>query len=196
MAAYAEMLANDRALAIANPDNADRQRDVSLDLEKIAKMKLDAGDGPGALGLYEESLGIRRKLFEADRTNEQYKQGLSFVIERVGDMRRDLGNSDGALAAYQEMLVLDREVAAANIGDTKRQRIVSVDLNKIADVKLSRQRHRRCAGRRRGEPQHLPPHRLHRARQYRVEAGYLGQPGTVWQYQVEYRRQARRAQRL
>ena len=34
------------------------------------------------------------------------------------------------------MLRLDREVAAANIGDTKRQRWVSVDLNKIASLKL------------------------------------------------------------
>ena len=51
-------------------------------------------------------------------------------------MRRDLGDAAGALSAYQEMLVLDREIAAANIGDTKRQRVVSVDLNKIADVKL------------------------------------------------------------
>ncbi|HEX2447251.1 MAG TPA: hypothetical protein VHK26_03575, partial [Methyloceanibacter sp.] len=35
------------------------------------------------------------------------------------------------LAAYEEMLKLDREVVAANIADTKRQRIVSIDLNKI-----------------------------------------------------------------
>ena len=67
----------------------------------------------------------------------QYKQGLSFVIEKVGDIKRDIGDTAGALAAYQEMLGLDREVAAANIGDTKRQRVVSVDLNKIADLKLA-----------------------------------------------------------
>ncbi len=195
-AVYEEMLANDRALAAANPDVPDRQRDVSLSLEKIAKMKLDSGDTAGALALYEESLGIRRILFEGDRTSESLKQGLSFVIEKVGDIKRDTGDTAGALAAYQEMLGLDREVAAANIGDTKRQRWVSVDLNKIAESETRRQRHRRRARGRRGEPQYRPPHRLDRTRQYRMAARHLGQPGAARQYQVEHRRQAGRAASL
>ncbi len=135
--AYQEMLANDRALAAANPEVPERQRDVSIRLEKIAKLSLDAGDSAGALTLYEKSMAIRRKLFETNVDNDQYKRGLSDVIERIGDVRRELGNFAGALAAYLEMLGYDRERADANMGDTKLQRVVSLDLNKIADVKLA-----------------------------------------------------------
>src|SRR3989304_155413 len=52
-------------LGAANPPPPERRRDWSTDPEKIAKMKLDAGDSAGALALYEESLVIRRRLFEA-----------------------------------------------------------------------------------------------------------------------------------
>ncbi len=131
------MLANDRALAAANPDVPERRRDVSLGLEKIAKMKFDAGDTAGALTLYEESLVIRRRPVRG-RSHQRAIQAGSILRHREGRryQARHSAIAAGALAAYQEMLGLDREVAAANIGDTKRQRVVSVDLNKIADVKL------------------------------------------------------------
>ena len=196
-AAYDEMLANDRALAAANPDNADRQRDVSLepreDRQDEARWRPTAPTRSASTRRVSTSAA---KLFEADSGNEQYKQGLSFVIEKVGDMRRDLGNADGALAAYQEMLVLDREIAAANIGDTKRQRDRVGRSQQDRRREALDQRHRRRAGRGRGKPQHLPPHRADRARQHRVEAGHLGQSGAARQHQVEHRRQARRAYRL
>ena len=117
------------------PTLPDRQRDVSISLEKIAKMKLDSGDtAPARSPFTRRASAFAASCSRPTAPTSQLKQGLSFVIEKVGDMKRDLGDTAGALAAYQEMLGLDREVAAANIGDTKRQRVVSVDLNKIADV--------------------------------------------------------------
>ena len=93
------MLANDRKLAAADADNANRKRDMAVSLERIGKAKLNAGDSAGALAAYEEGLGIRRRLAETEAANEQYKQELSTTIERVGDIKRDLGDSAGALSS-------------------------------------------------------------------------------------------------
>ena len=53
-----ETLALDRKRAEADKDDARAQQDVTVDLDRIADIKLEAGDSSGALAAFEEALAF------------------------------------------------------------------------------------------------------------------------------------------
>ena len=82
------------------------QRDLSVSLDRIGDVKLQAGDRAGALAAYEESLAIRRKLAEADPGNAEAQRDLSVSLDKIGDVKLQAGDRAGALAAYEESLAI------------------------------------------------------------------------------------------
>ena len=53
------------------------QRDVSVSLNKLGNVKLQAGDPPGALAVYQESLEVARKLAAEDPGNAVAQRDVS-----------------------------------------------------------------------------------------------------------------------
>ena len=123
-----------RKLAEADPGNAVAQRDLSVSLDRIGDVKLQAGDRAGALAAYEESLAIRRKLAEADPGNARAQRDLSVSLNKIGDVKLQAGDRAGALAAFEEGLAIARKLAEADPGNAEAQTDLVVSLTRIAGV--------------------------------------------------------------
>ena len=64
---------------------------------------------------------------------------------RLGDVKRAQGDGQGALAAYEAELANDRKRAAADKANPVAQQDISIDLDRIADIKLYAGEQRRRA---------------------------------------------------
>ena len=78
------------------------QQDVTVDLDRIADTKLEAGDASGALAAFEEALAIRRELAKVNPNDEELQRAIEVSLGKVSDVKRDAGDAAGALAADQE----------------------------------------------------------------------------------------------
>ena len=125
-----------RKLAAADPGNAEAQRDVSVNLDKLGDVKLRGGDGPGALAAYQESLDIARKLAAADSGNAEAQRDVSVSLNKLGEVKLRAGDGPGALTAYQESLDIRRKLAAADPSHAEAQRDVSLSFIRLGDMKL------------------------------------------------------------
>nr|VFK40427.1 MAG: TPR repeat-containing protein [Candidatus Kentron sp. SD]VFK45892.1 MAG: TPR repeat-containing protein [Candidatus Kentron sp. SD] len=96
--------------AAREPNDPQRQRDLSVSHNKVGDMHKANGDGAKALAAYQEGLVIARKLTEMDPKNTEWQRDLSVSFDRVGDIY--LANGDGAkaLAAYQQGLLIARKL--------------------------------------------------------------------------------------
>jgi len=107
-ARFEEGLGIRRKLAQANPTSAQAQRDVSIDLNKLGGVAVEAGDLADARVRFEEGLGIDRKLAQGVVCLE-YGTAPVFVamphqnacLSRRMEGGRDPDNSNGTLSVYE-----------------------------------------------------------------------------------------------
>jgi tetratricopeptide (TPR) repeat protein len=115
LAAYEESLGITRRLAAADPGNANWQRDLSVDLNKIGNVRLALGDRSGALFAYGESLGILRKLAASDPGNSELQSDIIVglrtlaIVSAPPQARQMLQEA----VAILEMLVREGRLTAA-----------------------------------------------------------------------------------
>ena len=121
-----------------DPSNAERQRDVSVSLDRIGDVRRTRSDLPGALEAYEEGLKIRRKLAADDPSNAERLRDVSVSLNKVGDVLRTRSDLPGALEAYEEGLTIARKLAADDPTNAERQIDLGVSLAKLAQVAEAR----------------------------------------------------------
>ncbi len=108
LAAFALSLTAAQGAVAAEPDNLDRQRDLSVSHSKIGGVKVAQGDLAGALASFGAGMEIRRRLAEADPGNAGWQRDLAVSHHRLGSMKARMGDEAGAVESLRAVLgVLD-----------------------------------------------------------------------------------------
>jgi tetratricopeptide (TPR) repeat protein len=118
----------------AEPDDAERQRDLSISCEKLGDIFFAKGDIDEALVYYRKGLEISRRLAENDKDNLRWRRDLSVLLERVGDVLVTQGKIDDALSSYRESAAIRSVLATAAPENESWQRDHSVALERIGDA--------------------------------------------------------------
>ncbi|MBO9544155.1 tetratricopeptide repeat protein [Caulobacter sp.] len=112
--------------------------------EELAIVYRDLGDfarGQGqadeAAEAYETSVSYAREVRQA-RPNDDTAELLAGALSGVGDAAEAEGRLDAALSAFEEALALRRSRGGREAGDTQAQRALSVNLERLADLREDR----------------------------------------------------------
>ena len=68
---------------------------MSVSLNKVGDVKLQAGDLVGALAAYQESLDIARRLAAQDPGNALAQRDMAVSLDKVGDVKLQAGDQRG-----------------------------------------------------------------------------------------------------
>ena len=136
LTAYQASGAAARQLAETEPDNLDRQRDLSVSYNRVGDVLVAQGNLPEALNSYRDSLAIRDRLARADPGNAGWQRDLSVSYEKVGDVLVAQGNLPEALKSYRDSLAIADRLARADPGNAGWQRDLSVSLSRVAETLL------------------------------------------------------------
>jgi tetratricopeptide (TPR) repeat protein len=128
------MLAITQQRGVADPGNAQYQRDLSVSHNKLGSLAVAVGDSAAARQHFQASLTIREKLAAADPGNAQYQRDLSVCHNRLGDVAVAVGDSAAARQHYQTYLSIAGTLAAADPGNAEYQRDLSVSHSKLGDL--------------------------------------------------------------
>ena len=129
-----ESLALRQRQALADPSNADWQRDLSISRNKVGDVLRAQGDLAGALQAYRESLALGQRQALADPSNAVWQRDLSVSQEKVGDVLLDQGDLAGALQAYREAETILRRLASADPSNGAWQRDLSASQEKMGEL--------------------------------------------------------------
>lgn len=112
--------------------------------EELAIVYRDLGDFARAQGqmddaaeAYDTSVSYARHLRQT-RSNDETAELLAGALSGVGDVAEAEGRLDAALAAFEESLALRRSRGGREAGDTNAQRALSVNLERLADLREDR----------------------------------------------------------
>nr|WP_295109380.1 tetratricopeptide repeat protein [uncultured Caulobacter sp.] len=112
--------------------------------EELAIVYRDLGDfarGQGqaddAAEAYETSVSYAREVRQA-RPNDDTAELLAGALSGVGDAAEAEGRLDAALSAFEEALALRRSRGGREAGDAQAQRALSVNLERLADLREDR----------------------------------------------------------
>lgn len=120
--------------AEAEPDDVERQRDLSISCEKLGDIFFSKGDIDEAHFYYGKGLDITRRLSVADETELRWQRDLAVLLERVGDMLVTQGQIDPAIESYQESASIRSKLASLAPEDEGWQRDHSVALERLGDA--------------------------------------------------------------
>jgi hypothetical protein len=112
--------------------------------EELAVVYRDLGDFARAQGqtddaaeAYETAVSYAREVRQA-RPNDHSAELLAGALSGVGDTAEAEGRLDAALSAFEEALTLRRTSGGREAGDTQAQRALSVNLERLADLREDR----------------------------------------------------------
>jgi tetratricopeptide (TPR) repeat protein len=121
-------------LAIADPNNTEWQRDVSVSHERIGAILQTQGDLPGALKAYQASMTIRDKLTALDPNNTEWQRDVSISHNNIGAILQAQGDLPGAQKAYQASMTIAEKLTALDPNNTEWQRDLLVSNFNIGEV--------------------------------------------------------------
>ncbi len=130
--AYTVALSIAQELVSKEPDNTERQRDLSVSYDKVADI-LRRSDPASALANYQASLNIRQDLARQEPDNTQWQRNLSVSYEKVADILRR-SDPAAALDSCQASLKISQDLAQREPDNTEWQRDLSVSYEKVADI--------------------------------------------------------------
>ncbi|WP_454761487.1 tetratricopeptide repeat protein [Caulobacter segnis] len=107
---------------------------VYRDLGDFARGQGQADDAAEA---YETSVSYARMVRQA-HPNDETAELLAGALSGVGDAAEAEGRLDAALSAFEEALTLRRTRGGREAGDTQAQRALSVNLERLADLREDR----------------------------------------------------------
>lgn len=112
--------------------------------EELAVVYRDLGDFARAQGqmddaaeAYDTSVSYARHVRQTRNTDESAEL-LAGSLSGVGDVAEAEGRLDAALSAFEEALALRRSRGGREAGDTSAQRALSVNLERLADLREDR----------------------------------------------------------
>ena len=126
-----------KSLAEADPNNVQKQLDLSLSFNNLGNVCLKLGRTDLALTQFQEGLKINRSLAEADPDDIRKQHAQSVSYSRLGGVFLRLGRTTEALTLFEADLKISRVLAEADPEDAGKQRDLSVSFNKLGDVLLT-----------------------------------------------------------
>ncbi|MEM9369187.1 MAG: tetratricopeptide repeat protein, partial [Planctomycetota bacterium] len=123
-------------LAESDPGRAQVQRDLSISLNKLGDVSVQAGDLDAAREFYQQSLDIDERLAESDSGSAQAQRDLSISLNKLGDVSVQAGDLDAAREFYQQSLEIQRQLAESDSGSAQEQRDLSISLERLGDVSV------------------------------------------------------------
>jgi tetratricopeptide (TPR) repeat protein len=111
---YRRALAKVERLAKGDPNNADRERDLSGCYVRVGDMLVAQGNLPEALKSFHNSLAIAERLAKADPNNAGRQDDLSVSCNEVGNVLEAQGNLAEALESYRKGLAIGEDLATAH----------------------------------------------------------------------------------
>jgi serine/threonine-protein kinase len=125
-----------RALADANPDDFDAQRDLSVAYERLGDVNMQSGHVPAARDVYLKGLEISRKLNQAEPTSLAVQRDLSADHSRLGEVHLRLGEVGLARDAFQASFAINFKLSEADPKNASAQRDLAVIYGRLGDVNL------------------------------------------------------------
>lgn len=123
-----------RVLHAREGDTPQSLRDLSVSLERLGDVELDAGNLMAATTAYRECLELDRRQRMRQGDTPQVLRDLSISLQKLGDVEREAGQLSVATEAYRESLELSRQLRE-RLGDTPQiLRDLSISLHKLGDV--------------------------------------------------------------
>lgn len=123
-----------RARAETDPEDDERQRDLSISCEKLGDIFYAKGDIEEALVYFRRGLEITRGLAEKDKDSVRWQRDLAVLLERVGDVLVTQGKLDEALGSYRQSASIRQTLTRTAPENESWQRDHSVALERIGDV--------------------------------------------------------------
>jgi tetratricopeptide (TPR) repeat protein len=121
-------------LALADANDAQAQRDLSISLNKQGDVAVQMGQLSEAKVWFERSLKISEKLALADANDAQAQRDLSISLEKLGDVAVQMGQLGEAKVWFERSLKISEKLALADANDAQAQRDLSISLNKLGEV--------------------------------------------------------------
>ena len=133
-----EVLVAARARRALVPDDAGRQRDLTVSLNNVGQVAWARGALDEAEAAYRESLGLSRELAARVGETPESLRDVSVSLDNVGQVAWARGALDEAEAAYRESLDLRRELAARSPDLPSAQDDLAVSLILVGQGNASR----------------------------------------------------------
>ena len=133
-----EVLVAARARLALVPDDAGRQRDLAVSLNKVGQVAWARGALDEAEAAYRESLGLSRELAARVGETPESLRDVSVSLDNVGQVAWARGALDEAEVAYRESLGLRRELAARSPDLPSAQDDLAVSLILVGQRDASR----------------------------------------------------------
>ena len=103
---YQESLKKSASLAKLKPDDPNTQEDVAVGYDRIARIRLQDGDGDATISSLDESIKIRERLTKQDPMNSRWQENLAINYDTVGALhvaRKEFGDARDALQKSLEI---------------------------------------------------------------------------------------------
>ena len=108
---YQARLIASQAVLVADPDDNNRQREVSVSHERLGDVAREEGDLASARKGYAASLAIRERLAAADPGNAAWQRDLSISHNKLGDVAEAQGDYAEAVRCYEASLQIAKMLA-------------------------------------------------------------------------------------
>jgi tetratricopeptide (TPR) repeat protein len=116
---------------------ADTDEELAIVYRDLGDFARGQGQMDDAAEAYDTSVSYARHLRQAHDTDESTEL-LAGSLSGVGDVAETEGRLDAALSAFEEALALRRSHGGREAGDTGAQRALSVNLERLADLREDR----------------------------------------------------------
>lgn len=129
-----EVVERFRVLRASVGDTPQTLRDLSVSLERLGDVELDAGNLLAATAAYRECLELDRLRRMRQGDTPQVLRDLSISLQKLGDVQCEAGNLSVATEAYRESLELCRRLRTSLGEIPQALRDLSISLHKFGDV--------------------------------------------------------------
>jgi eukaryotic-like serine/threonine-protein kinase len=131
---YQSALVTEKALTKKNPKNAEWQRDLAANLEKIGDVLIAQGKVDDGLDNYRQSLAIRETVAAQDPNNSTWQRELALSYEDLGHVLSAEGRWEGALQNLRQSLLIRQNLATRDPDNALGQRSIFTCLAAIGYV--------------------------------------------------------------
>ncbi|MCB9706934.1 MAG: CHAT domain-containing protein [Myxococcales bacterium] len=121
-------------LAEAQPQSVRASRDLSLTLDILGGIEVEAGDLARARELRARALVITEELAKAEPSSHQLKRDLVIRLDALGEVEVEAGDLARARELRSRALELVEELARADPGSAEIKRDLAVSLGGLADL--------------------------------------------------------------
>lgn len=116
------------------PDVAQAQRDLSVSLDDLGRVELQAGNLEAARDLFQRAIAVSARLTEADPQDSHAQRDLAVSLENLGKVEMRAGNIGAARTFLRRALSIFERLAMGRSESIPAQRDLSVALNQLGVV--------------------------------------------------------------